>query len=439
MALSNVFHRAADLPVAVSAEGVWITDIEGRRYLDACAGAIVNGVGHGRRTVAEAVSRQLATLDYVHAHSFTSPIVEEYASRLATHLPLPDARVFPISGGSEATETALKLARSYHLAKGAESRTVVLSRWGSYHGNTIGALDVSGRQGLRRGYEPWLGRFAHVPAVNEYRCPSDAHPDGCAGWHAACLEEAILGIGSERVAAFVAEPIGGATLGAAVPPEGYWEAVIEVCRRHDVLVIADEVMTGFGRTGEWFAIEHFLPSRVTPDIVIMAKGASSGYWPLGICAASGEVADVADSVFDHGYTYSHHPGGAAAGMAVLDILESEDLITRSAGVGARLKAMVASTLGDHPNVGDVRGRGLLVGIEFVAERADRRPFPAAERLAERLRAAAIARGVIPYPVSGCADGIEGDGLLLGPPLTVTESELAVIVSGIADAVGDVLG
>jgi adenosylmethionine-8-amino-7-oxononanoate aminotransferase len=438
--LSSVFHRAADLPVAVSAEGVWITDVEGRRYLDACAGAIVNGVGHGRREVAEAISRQLVTLDYVHAHSFTSPIVEEYAARLADHLPLSDARVFPVAGGSEATETALKLVRSYHLAKGAEARSVVLSRRGSYHGNTIGALDVSGREGLRRGYEPWLGRFAHVAAVNEYRCPNETHPHGCAEWHAQRLEQAILEIGPERVAAFVAEPIGGATLGAAVPPEGYWEAVIEVCRRHDVLVIADEVMTGFGRTGAWFAIEHFLSSpAVTPDIVIMAKGASSGYWPLGICAASGEVADTADPVFDHGYTYSHHPGGAAAGMAVLGILESESLVARSAELGARLKAMVASALGSHPNVGDVRGRGLLVGVEFVSDRGDKRPFPAAERLVDRLRSAAIARGVIPYPVSGCANGVDGDGLLLGPPLTVTEGELTVIVSGIADAVGDVLG
>ncbi len=438
--MSSVFHRGANLPVAVSAEGVWITDVDGRRYLDACAGAIVNGVGHGRREVAEAVARQLSTLDYVHAHSFTSTIVEEYAARLAAHLPLPDPRVFPVAGGSEATETALKLARSYHLAKGAASRTVVLSRWGSYHGNTIGALDVSGREGLRRGYEPWLGRFAHVPAVNEYRCPNDSHPDRCAEWHAERLEEAILEIGPDRVAAFVAEPIGGATLGAAVPPDGYWEEVIDVCRRHDVLVIADEVMTGFGRTGEWFAIEHFVPSRdVSPDIVVMAKGASSGYWPLGLCAASGEVAAVAEPVFDHGYTYSHHPGGAAAGMAVLDILESENLIGRSAALGARLKAMVASTLGNHPNVGDVRGRGLLVGVEFVEDRTLKRPFPSGHKLAERLRSAAIARGVIPYPVSGCANGVDGDGLLLGPPLTVSEGELTVIVSGIADAVGDVLG
>lgn len=429
--MSHVFHRAADLPVAVSAEGVWITDSEGRRYLDACAGAIVNGIGHGRSEVAAAVAGQLVALDYVHAHSFTSPVVEEYAHRLSAVLPLAEARVFPVSGGSEAAETALKLARSYHLARDEPDRSMVLSRRGSYHGNTLGALDLSGREGLRKGYEPWLGRFEQVTSVNEYRCPNPNHPTACGAWHAARLEERIEEIGPGRVAAFLAEPIGGATLGASIPPPDYWRSIVEVCHRHDVLVITDEVMTGFGRTGRWFAIEHF---DVQPDIVIMAKGASSGYWPLGVCAASGIVAATADPVFDHGYTYSHHPGGAAAGLAVLDILESERLVERSAGMGERLLSMIQHALGDHPNVGDIRGMGLFLGIEFVEDRESKQPFPAEKRIAERVRSAAIDGGVITYPVTGCADGRDGDGMLLGPPLVVTDDELEQIVKGITGAI-----
>jgi hypothetical protein len=435
--MSNVFHRAHDLPSAVAAEGSWIVAADGRRYLDACAGAIVNGIGHGRSEVARAIAHQLETLDYVHAHSFTSPVVERYATRLAGHLPLDDARVFPVSGGSEAAETAIKLARSYHLAKGQTERTVVLSRQGSYHGNTLGALDASGRAGLRIGYEPWLGRFARVPHVNEYRCPNPAHPDRCGAWHADRLEETILSIGPDRVAAFVAEPIGGATLGATIPPDGYWPAVVAVCRRHDVLVIADEVMTGFGRTGRWFAIDHF---ETRPDIVMMAKGASSGYWPLGVCAASRTVSEVADSMFDHGYTYSHHPAGAAAGLAVLEIIEREGLVERSAEFGTRALSTIRDAVGDHANVGDVRGgRGLLVGIELVADRDTKAPFHSSDQVAQRVRAAAISGGVIPYPVTGCADGVHGDGLLLGPPLTVTEDELGLIAEGVAAAITAVLG
>ena len=218
------------------------------------------------------------------------------------------ARVYPVSGGSEAMETALKLARAYHLARGEPHRTQLLARQGSYHGNSLGALDVSGRAALRAPYLPWLGRTVHLPPVYEYRCPAPDHPSGCGAWHAAQLEQEIVSRGD--VAAFVAESVGGATLGAAVPPDDYWPAIAEVCRRHGVLLIVDEVMAGFGRTGTWFGIDHW---GVRPDMIVAGKGASSGYWPLGLCIASKEVHDTVDGCFVHGFTYSHHAGGAAAG------------------------------------------------------------------------------------------------------------------------------
>lgn len=434
----HVFSRVwgRRLPTAIRADGVWIEGSDGRRYLDAAGGAIVNGVGHGNRTVIDAIAAQLARVDYVHAHSFTTEALESYADAVSAVAPLSDPKVFPVSGGSEAAETAIKLARTYHLARGEPERTVVLARQGSYHGNTLGALDASGRVSLRAGYEPWLGRFDHLPAANEYRCPNPSHPSACGAWHAGRLEAAIERIGSHRVAAFIAEPIVGATLGAVEPPEDYWPAVAEVCRRHGVLVIADEVMTGFGRTGRWFAIEHW---GTRPDIVIAGKGAGSGYWPLGLCIASSDVWATAAPRFHHGFTYSHHPVGAAAGSAVIEVIRSGDLVERSAGMGAELRDGLRSRLGDHPRVGDIRGRGLLVGVELVADRERRSPFPRSEAVTERVVGAAMEHGLILYPVTGCADGADGDGVLLGPPLVIGSDEVTELVERLTASITAVLG
>lgn len=420
--MSRVFHRSRTPFRAVRAEGAWIIGADGRRYLDGSGGAIVNGVGHGRVEVAEAIADQLKTLDFAHNSVFTSDTLEEYATEVAKKVPVVDARVFPVSGGSEATETALKLARVYHLDRGEPQRTVVLSRHGSYHGNTLGALDASGRVSPRVGYEPWLGRFDRVPWVNEYRCPNPRHPDGCGVWHADTLEAQIVETGPDRVAAFVGEPIGGATLGAAVPSDDYWPAVAEVCARHGVLLIVDEVMSGFGRSGRWFGIEHW---GVGPDIMICAKGASSGYWPLGLCVASAAVAEAAKS-FAHGFTYSHHPAGAAAGLAVMRILEREALVERAAA--SPLLGELRRVLIDHPRVGDVRGKGLMIGIELVADRETKAPFRRAEGFAERVRAAAFDTGLLVYPVTGCADGVDGDGIMLGPPLDIGSAEIDFILA-----------
>ncbi|HYF11537.1 MAG TPA: aminotransferase class III-fold pyridoxal phosphate-dependent enzyme, partial [Actinomycetota bacterium] len=247
--MSNVIHRVLtrELPRAVRAEGVWIVAADGRRYLDGAGGAIVVGVGHGDPTLVEAMTAQASRTPYVHGTMFTTDALEDYAADVATVLPMDDARIYPVSGGSEAVETAMKLARAYHLAGGDDARTLVIGRRGSYHGNTLGALDVGGKAGLKRPYEAWLGRFPHVEAPYEYRCPAPTHPSACGAWHAEELDRAIVDVGPANVAAFIAEPVGGATLAAAVPSDDYWPAVVEVCHRHGVLVIADEVMTGFGR------------------------------------------------------------------------------------------------------------------------------------------------------------------------------------------------
>ncbi|MBM3695844.1 MAG: aspartate aminotransferase family protein [Actinobacteria bacterium] len=434
--MSRVFRRAVDPPVAVRAEGVWVEDADGRRYLDAAGGAVVVGIGHGDTVVAAALAEQAARLAYVHGSAFTTEALEAYAAELAEVAPVPGARVFPVSGGSEAVETALKLARAYHLARGETERSVVIARHLSYHGNTRGALAVSGRPRLRAPYEPWLGHAVHIPAVTEYRCPAPGHPRGCGAWHAAQLERAIEQAGPGKVAAFIAEPIGGATTGAAAPPDDYWPAVAAVCRRHGVLLIADEVMTGFGRTGKWFAADHW---GLRPDLLVAAKGASSGYWPLGLCIASAEVHETVTAAggFVHGLTFSHHPVGAAVGRAVLGRLHDLGLVEAAAVKEPILQAALSAALGDHPAVGDIRGRGLLAGVEFVADRETRLPFPPGERVVERVVAAARRHGLLVYWSKGCADGVTGDVVVLGPPLIITPEEIALIAERLGAAVAEV--
>jgi hypothetical protein len=430
---SSLFRRGAGPhPVAVSGQGAWIEDADGNRYLDAAGGAIVVGVGHGDVEIAAAMADQARRLAYVHGTAFTTEAGERYAAALAPHLPVDDPRVYPVSGGSEATETAVKLARAYHLARGEADRTVFLARRMSYHGSTVRGLDLSDRAALSAPYRPWLGATERVPAAAEYRCENPGHPDDCARWHAAEIERVIDRVGEGRVAALVAEAVGGAATGAALPPDGYWDLVAEVCRRHGILLIADEVMTGFGRTGRWFACEHF---GLNPDILTAAKGASSGYWPLGLCVASGSVHDtVAATGFVHGFTASHHPVGAAVGLAVVRAIESRDLVAASRRRGAALLAGLRDALGDHAIVGDVRGVGLLAAVELVADRGTKAPFPAADRVAARVTTAAKQRGLLVYPSTGCAGGTDGDLVLLGPPLSITAEEVDLAVERLASAI-----
>jgi adenosylmethionine-8-amino-7-oxononanoate aminotransferase len=431
----RVFRRSTlpHPPVAVEAHGSTIVDASGRRHLDAAGGAIVVNVGHGRREIAAVMADQAARLSYAHGSVFTTEPLEAYAAEVGRHLPVDEPAIYPVSGGSEAIETALKLARAYHLANGEPDRLIVISRWGSYHGNTLGALDLSGRKPLRRPYEGWLGRFRHVSAAYPYR-------GGLPGSQALAtadelvseLELAFRTAEPGTVAAFVGEPIVGATLGAVEPPPGYWAAVADLCRAHGVLLIADEVMTGFGRTGRWFGLDHW---GVRPDLLVAAKGATSGYWPFGFVAASGRIHDAVRATgFVHGFTYSHAPVGAAVAREVLRILAAESLVDASAVKGERLLGLLRDRLGDHPHVGEIRGRGLLVGLELVLDRATREPFPRGARVTDAVVASAREGGVLVYSGTGNANGLDGDTILLGPPFVVTDEELERIADGVAAAV-----
>lgn len=430
--MSSVFPRVLDrtLPTAVSAEGVWITDADGRRYLDGAGGAIVVGVGHGDQALIEAARLQLGRTQFVHGTAFTTEAGERYAAEVAALLPMDGAKVYPVSGGSEAVETAIKMARAYHLARKDPQRTTVIARRGSYHGNTLGALDASGKEPLRKPYTPWLGRFLHAPAAYEYRCPNSRHPKGCGAWHAQELERMIEGYGPGTIAAFLAEPVSGATLGGAVPADDYWSAVTEVCRRHGVLVIADEVMTGFGRTGSWFACDHW---GIRPDILVAGKGTTSGYVPFGFAAATGEVFEaIARRGFTHGFTWSHQALGAAVGLATIERLREGHLVERSAELGAHLLGELRTRLGD--TAGDVRGLGLLIGIELVANRDSKEPFPRPKKVAEQVLAAARDQGLLLYSSTGHVDGTNGDLIVLGPPFTLSDEETEVLVERTASAI-----
>jgi adenosylmethionine-8-amino-7-oxononanoate aminotransferase len=437
----RVFRRTLDPapPVAVRAEGTTIWDAGGKAYLDAAGGAIVVGVGHGRREIAGVMASQASAVAFAHGSAFTSEPLERYAVAVGRHLPMADPAIYPVAGGSEAMETALKMVRAYHLARGEKDRWIVVARWGSYHGNTLGALDLSGRKPLRRPYEAWLGRFRHVSAPYPYRAGEpNANALGTAEELAEELDRTISAAEPGSVAAFVGEPFVGATLGAVAPPDGYWPAIAEVCRRHGVLLVADEVMTGFGRTGRWFGIDH---AAVQPDILVAAKGSTSGYFPFGFAAASGEVHDaiVGGGGFVHGFTYSHHVVGAAVAGEVLRILEDERLVEASAVKGDHLRGLLETALLDHPNVGEIRVTGLFAGLELVADRETREPFARTDKVAERVVREARANGLLVYAGTGMADGTNGDAIVLGPPFVVTEAELATIVERLAAAIDAVVG
>lgn len=434
--MSNVFSRASrPLPTAVGAEGAWVTDADGKRYLDGAGGAVVVGVGHGDPSLIAAAHEQLQRTQYVHGTMFTTEAVETYAREAAALLPMDDAHLYPVSGGSEAVETAIKMARAYHLAVGQPGRVAVIGRRSSYHGNTLGALDASGKEPLRKPYSPWLGRFLHAPAAYEYRCENPTHEQGCGAWHAAELQRMIESYGPETIAAFIAEPVAGATLGGAVPSDDYWPAIIEVCRRYGVLVIADEVMTGFGRTGRWFGVEHW---GVRPDILTAGKGTTSGYVPFGFAAASAPVHDAVSSKgFVHGFTWSHNGLGAAVASATLRRLTEDALVDRAHDLGETIQRGLADALSDEPAVGEVRGLGLLIGIELVRDRETKEPFSRQKQVAEQVSAAARDAGLLLYASTGHVDGTNGDLIVLGPPFILSDEEAGLVVDRTVAAIRSV--
>jgi adenosylmethionine-8-amino-7-oxononanoate aminotransferase len=407
---------------------VYLLDTEGKRYLDFSGSAAVNLIGHGVPEISSAMMEQARQLEFVHTSQFTTPVAEDYARELLDFAGenFRGGAVYFTCGGSESVETALKLARQYQVEIGQTRRYQVLSRSQSYHGSTLGALSVSGNQRRREIYLPMVREFAHVGIPYCYRCDYDCK-DGCRNCgqeYAAELERAIESVNGEA-AAFIFEPVSGATLGAVVPPPGYLQKVAEVCRRHGVLLIADEVMTGMGRTGRNFAIEHW---DIAPDILIAAKGLSSGYAPLGAVIATKKVVDgIASGAFLHGFTYNAHPISLAAGRAVLHRLQQRKLVQaansgREGTVAARVGRSLSALL-DLKTVGEVRGIGLLRGVEFVCNKESKKPFAPEFGFAGRVTSAALQRGLLVYPIQGCVDGTSGDHLLIAPPAVITAEQI----------------
>lgn len=434
---SHVFYRKQDhhKPIISHGEGVYLWDTDGKRYIDASGGPVVVNVGHGVEEIADAVREQLAQVAYAHATMFTSRALEELADRLAAYLPLPDARLFFMTSGSEAVETAVKFARQYQVAQGKAGRYKVIGRWGAYHGATLGALAVTGKPSMRGLFAPQFVDMPHIPAAYCYRCPFGLEYPACGVRCADELEQEIKRQGADTVAAFIGEPIAGATLGAVVPPAEYWPRIREICDRYGILLIVDEVMTGMGRTGRWFAIEEW---GIIPDVVCLGKGVAGGYLPLSVTAARGDMVEALwekSGDFNHGGTFSHQPPGAAAGVATLDYLEQHDLIARSHELGRYLGKRLHEAFDAHPHVGDIRGRGLMWGLELVADRAGKQPFPPSMHLANGVFEQAFERGVIVYAMSGCADGVAGDHVMVSPPLVVTEGQIDEIVEALERAIG----
>ncbi len=440
---SSVFRRSfrKTFPLAARGEGVSIWDTEGKRYLDFSGSAAVNLIGHGVAEINSAMAEQAGQLEFVHSSQFTTPVAEAYAQELLDFAGdnFRGGAVYFTCGGSESVETALKLARQYQVEMGQASRYQVLSRSQSYHGSTLGALAVSGNKRRREIYLPMVREFAHVGVPYCYRCDYDC-TDGCRNCglaYAAELERAIEAAKGEA-AAFIFEPVSGATLGAVVPPPGYLQKIAEVCRRHGVLLIADEVMTGMGRTGRNFAVEHW---EIAPDILIAAKGLSSGYAPLGAVIATRKVVDgIASGAFLHGFTYNAHPVSLAAGRAVLRHLRQRNLVQaadsgREGSVAANLGRSL-STLIDLKVVGEVRGIGLLRGVEFVADKRGKKPFAPELNFAGQVAAAALKRGLLVYPMQGCADGVSGDHLLIAPPAVITAEQIDWSVGQLKESIDE---
>jgi len=437
--LRRSFRKA--FPAAVRGEGVYIFDADGNRYLDFSGSAVVNFIGHGVQEISVAMAEQAAQLEFVHTSQFTTPVAEAYAEELLDFAGehFRGGAVYFTSGGSESIETALKLARQYQVEMGQPNRYQVLSRQQSYHGSTLGALSVSGNRKRREMYLPMVKEFAHAGMPYCYRCKFDCTDScyNCGQQYAAELEQAIAET-KGAAAAFVFEPLSGATLGAVVPPPGYLEKISEVCRANGVLLIADEVMTGMGRTGINFAVDHW---NIAPDILVAAKGLSSGYAPLGaVIACKKVIAAIAagSGAFLHGFTYNAHPVSAAAGRAVLRHIMSNQLLqaadAQKAGTAAHTLRKELDTLLDVAHVGDVRGLGLLLAVEFVSDKTTKEAFAAQKAFSTRVGRLAAQRGVLVYPMQGSVDGISGDHILIAPPAVITEEQIHWAVKELRAAV-----
>ena len=428
--MTHVLHR--DLrkvpPLATRAHGTRIYDADGREYLDASAGAAVSSLGHAHPDVLAAMHAQIDRVAYAHTSFFSTEVAEELADRLIADAPRGMSHAYLVSGGSEAIEASLKLARQYFVEIGEPQRRHFIARRQSYHGNTLGALSVGGNAWRRAPFAPLLTSATHVSPCYEYR-------DRAAGESAEDyvhrladeLESAIATVGPAHVIAFVAEPVVGATLGAVPAVAGYWKRVREICDRHGILLIADEIMCGMGRTGTLYAIEQ---EHVVPDLITIAKGLGGGYQPIGAMLVHERIAHAIEhgsGVFQHGHTYVGHPVACAAALAVQKVIRRDRLLDNVRRMGALLLQRLHDAFDAHPNVGDIRGRGLLSAIELVANRATKTAFDAGLSLHARIKTEAMARGLLVYPMGGTVDGERGDHVLLAPPFIVTAREIETIV------------
>ncbi len=422
--MTSVFHRESgkEYPLAAGGEGMYLRDAQGRQYLDLSGGAAISCLGHGHPGVIAAIKAQADRLAFAHTSFFSNAPQEELAVVIANRFTEPGARVYFTCDGSEATETALKLAWQYWQRLGKPEKRVVISRRFSYHGNTLGALSVSGNPARRAASEHVLHDWPRISPCFAWRHQEPGESEAGYGLRVAReLEEAILAIGADNVAAFIAEPVSGASLGAVPAAAGYFREIRAICDRYGVLLILDEVMTGAGRTGTYFAFEQ---EGVVPDIVTLAKGLSGGYLPLGATLARAAVHEVfARQSFAHGHTYVGHALSCAAALAVQQALETEGLLDRVAGAGERLRAALLAAFGEHPHVGDIRGRGLLQAIELVADRETNAPFADELRLPARLKEAAMEEGLIIYPGGGPASAGYGPHILLAPPYIVEDRHI----------------
>ena len=439
--MSHVFHRHLHqhYPVAVAADGPCLIDAQGKRYLDGSGGAAVSCLGHGHPAVIAAVREQIGKLEYAHTSFLTSAPAEALADDLIEHGPAGMSHVYFVSGGSEGVEAALKMAVQYQAERGLPKKTQIIARWQSYHGNTLGALSAGGNRWRRAQFSSMLVPMSHIDECFAYR---GQHADESAEAYglrmANLLDTEIQRLGADNVAAFIAEPVVGATLGAVAAAPGYFKRIREICDRHDVLLILDEVMCGMGRTGTLHACEQ---EGVAPDIEVIAKGLGAGYQAIGAVLVHARIVDVirqGSGFFQHGHTYLGHPVACAAALAVQQVFRSEALLPKVMADGERLDTMLRERLGAHPNVGDIRGRGLFRGIELVADRASKTPLPAAQKTHAKIKARAFEIGLLCYPMGGTVDGQQGDHVLLAPPFTCTMAQLDELAELMSRTVHDVL-
>lgn len=428
--MTHVFHRhtQSSYPIAVGGEGPYLIDSQGRRYLDASGGAAVSCLGHSDPDVIAAIQKQVGTLAYAHTSFFTTEPMEQLADYLISKAPAGLEYVYFVSGGSEAVEAALKMARQYFMEIGQPQRSRVIARQQSYHGNTLGALATGGNAWRRAQFEPLLTEVSHISACYAYRgqAPGETE-DAYSTRLAAELEQEILRLGADQVMAFVAEPVVGATLGAVPAVSGYFKKIREVCDRYGVLLVLDEVMCGMGRTGTLFASEQ---EGVTPDLTTVAKGLGAGYQPIGATLVSSKIYNAiaqGSGFFQHGHTYIGHATACAGALAVQKVIESKQLLPQVVRLGEQLMLRLKDRFGEHPHVGDIRGRGLFQGLELVADRDSKTPFDPALKLNAKIKKAAMAAGLMCYPMGGTLDGLRGDHILLAPPFILQESHLDELV------------